>query len=208
MSTFQTSARFHLRPDWSARLTSSGEGPLSAAPAARPRAWRRACLARAQEGRATGSGRPGAVQGRLRGSSGPHGHAPAPARGSGASAVGGDLQRLPARVQGEGPHEPAEGGAVLHALQQLLQPLPRPPNALAALRQALSRQLGDGAGGGHDAVERAQAAPRLPHRALELGREALEAGGQGAVGHVQLLQEPAGPRQRPGGQRLREEGVG
>lgn len=29
MSTFQTSARFHLRPDWSARLTSSGEGPPS-----------------------------------------------------------------------------------------------------------------------------------------------------------------------------------
>lgn len=116
------------------------------------------------------------------------------------------LQLLPIGVQGEGPHQPAERRAVLHALQQLLQPLPRLAYALAALGQALGRQLRHGGGRGDNAVELAEAVPRLPELPPELGGEALEAGGQAAVGHMELLDKAADPGKSPGGWHLWAEG--
>ena len=88
------------------------------------------------------------------------------------------LQLLPPGLQGKGPHQPAERRAVLHALQQLLQPLPRLDYSPAALSQALRRQLRTAVSRGDDAVELAEAAPCLADLLLELGRKALEAGGQ------------------------------
>lgn len=117
-----------------------------------------------------------------------------------------DLQFLPTGVQFKGPHQPAERGAVLHAVQQLLQPLPGLAYTLMALGQALSWQLCDGAGRGDDAIELTEAVPRLPDLLLELIWETLEARGQGAVGHVELLDECTGPGQSPQIWHLWEEG--
>lgn len=86
---------------------------------------------------------------------------------------------------------------MLHTLQQLLQPSPGLDYTLTALGQALCWQLCDGAGRGDDAIELTQAVPRLPHPLLELCRKTLEAGGQGAVGHVELLDESTGSGQSP-----------
>lgn len=118
------------------------------------------------------------------------------------------LQLLPSGVQGKGPHQPAGRRAVLHPLQHLLQLLPCLPHGPAALAQALCRQLFHGAGRGDEAVELTEAVARLPDMLLELRGEALQAGGQGAVGHVELLDEAAGPGQSPGAWHLRgREGV-
>lgn len=110
----------------------------------------------------------------------------------------GDLQLLPTGVKGEGPHQPAERGAALHALQQLLQPPPGLGDAGVALRQALSQQLRGGAGRGDEAVQLAEAVPRPRDRLLVLGGQALQAGGQAADGDVELLDEAAGPGQCAG----------
>lgn len=117
-----------------------------------------------------------------------------------------DLQLLPSGVQGKGPHQPAEWRAVLHTLQQLLQLPPCLAHSPAALGQALCRQLFHGAGRGDEAVELTEAVARPPDLLLELRGEALEAGGQGAVGHVELLDEAAGPGQSPGVRHLWETG--
>lgn len=114
-----------------------------------------------------------------------------------------DLQLLPSGVQGKGPHEPAEWWAMLHTLQHLLQLPPCLAHRPAALGQALCRQLSHGTGRGDEAIELTEAMARLPNLLLELRGEALEAGGQGAVGHVQLLDEAAGPGQSLGVQHLR-----
>lgn len=87
---------------------------------------------------------------------------------------------------------------MLHAHQQLLQPPPGLDNAGMALGQAFSRQLRDGASRGDEAVELAEAVPCPPDLLLEFGRQTLEAGGQGAVGNMELLDEAAGPGQCAG----------
>lgn len=109
----------------------------------------------------------------------------------------GDLQLLPTRMLVKGPHQPAEWGAVLHTLQQLLQPLPGLAYTLTALGQLLSRQVCDGAGRGDNAIELTEAVPCPPDLLLELGRETLETGGQGAVGHMELLDESTDSGQSP-----------
>lgn len=121
-------------------------------------------------------------------------------RASGSWGCGGSekhLQLLPTRVQVKGPHQPAERGAMLHALQQLLQPLPGLAYTLTALSQALGWQLCNGAGRGDNTIELTEAVPRLPDPLLELGWETLEAGGEGAVSHVELLDESTRPGQSP-----------
>lgn len=119
----------------------------------------------------------------------------------------GFLKLLPTGVQGEGPHQPAKRGAVLHALQQLLQPLPCLAYALTAAGQTFSWELLHRGGRGDDAVELAEAVPCLPNRPLELSGQALEAGGQSAVGHMELLDEAAGPGQSPNAWHLWAEGA-
>lgn len=97
---------------------------------------------------------------------------------------------------------------MLHALQLLLQLLPGLAYTLTALSQALGWQLCNGAGRGDDAIEPTEAVSRLPDLLLELGWETLEAGGQGAVSHVELLDESTGPGQNSQVCHLQEEGEG
>ena len=60
---------------------------------------------------------------------------------------------------------------------------------------------------GDHAIELTDAVPSLLELPLKLCGEALEARGQAAVGHMELLDEVTGPGQSPSGQHLCTEGV-